>query len=566
MEEGNQEKEPKGDSKSLDHLPESVRNAILRAKKLKGNSLENTLQDTKEASQENKVIHRRFYSPLVRSTAKENGISQTELDGILGSGRDGRVTKKDVLSYLEGGRVAAASLKEAATLIPSAEAYDELSIMVESGGTVEQFINEYIDTDDAHNMGIILKGFKKVSEILGDTLSGNFKEDTNPDDLRKKYAACINLIDILQTKYYSKSDVLSESDLSWLEEISRRVVAMPIDKAQTKSPELTAKMYYREYMSKDAEIPQKERIQIGIERLNSLKGIENYIRRFGVNAQKFHYKASLIGAEKYLEAQTYFGKKGLRILESEIEIYVENTKSDKNDLDSIIIRKYSLERLEFDLEKGEKKAEAVEIIDEFYLRFTKDGSYTLQLSDIEYILNFELFETDIVRTKNLIDLWDSDELVNKKWAELKNKWSAVSNKDDFKLQFRYRTVFYIEVVRSFSSGITKKGSEILFCFQEYTLYRAKVSLDPITGNWDQEDDREDIDEFYEDNGVQFTYDKLQEVFELTEIDHVDYTGWTYDTDTLKDEYSEEQSLLDWKKLKDSFTELSSRDQIEFDED
>ena len=62
----------------------------------------------------------RFYSPLVRSMAKEEGITQTELDGIPGSGKDGRVTKKDVLTYLEGGRATAASPKVEVT--PSAPA------------------------------------------------------------------------------------------------------------------------------------------------------------------------------------------------------------------------------------------------------------------------------------------------------------------------------------------------------------------------------------------------------------------------------------------------------------
>lgn len=42
----------------------------------------------------------RFYSPLVRTIAKEEGIAQTELDNIAGSGQEGRVTKKDVLAYL----------------------------------------------------------------------------------------------------------------------------------------------------------------------------------------------------------------------------------------------------------------------------------------------------------------------------------------------------------------------------------------------------------------------------------------------------------------------------------
>lgn len=44
----------------------------------------------------------RFYSPLVRSIAEKEGMSQAELDGIGGSGKDGRVTKKDIMSHLEG--------------------------------------------------------------------------------------------------------------------------------------------------------------------------------------------------------------------------------------------------------------------------------------------------------------------------------------------------------------------------------------------------------------------------------------------------------------------------------
>lgn len=42
----------------------------------------------------------RFYSPLVRSIASKEGIGQAELDGIPGSGKGGRVTKKDMMAYL----------------------------------------------------------------------------------------------------------------------------------------------------------------------------------------------------------------------------------------------------------------------------------------------------------------------------------------------------------------------------------------------------------------------------------------------------------------------------------
>ncbi|TRZ41802.1 dihydrolipoamide acetyltransferase family protein [Robertkochia solimangrovi] len=42
----------------------------------------------------------RFYSPLVKNIAREENISLQELENIEGSGKDGRVTKDDVLAYL----------------------------------------------------------------------------------------------------------------------------------------------------------------------------------------------------------------------------------------------------------------------------------------------------------------------------------------------------------------------------------------------------------------------------------------------------------------------------------
>jgi len=51
----------------------------------------------------------RFYSPLVRSIAEEEGLAMSELESIEGSGREGRVTKEDVLSYLEDREAAPAA-------------------------------------------------------------------------------------------------------------------------------------------------------------------------------------------------------------------------------------------------------------------------------------------------------------------------------------------------------------------------------------------------------------------------------------------------------------------------
>ncbi len=62
----------------------------------------------------------RFFSPLVRSIAKEEGISQEELESIEGSGKDGRVSKKDILGYVEdkkAGKVKAPSAKDSSGLV-----------------------------------------------------------------------------------------------------------------------------------------------------------------------------------------------------------------------------------------------------------------------------------------------------------------------------------------------------------------------------------------------------------------------------------------------------------------
>ncbi|MFZ6052649.1 dihydrolipoamide acetyltransferase family protein [Halocola ammonii] len=65
----------------------------------------------------------RFYSPLVRNIAKEEGISMDELEKVDGSGKDGRVTKDDMLSYVEnrkaGGAPAPTKKEEKAAPAPS---------------------------------------------------------------------------------------------------------------------------------------------------------------------------------------------------------------------------------------------------------------------------------------------------------------------------------------------------------------------------------------------------------------------------------------------------------------
>jgi 2-oxoglutarate dehydrogenase E2 component (dihydrolipoamide succinyltransferase) len=69
-------------------------------------AVESKAETTQEVSSEETVSKTdfqasdRFYSPLVRSMAKEEGIGVEELDQIQGSGKDGRVTKSDMQSYV----------------------------------------------------------------------------------------------------------------------------------------------------------------------------------------------------------------------------------------------------------------------------------------------------------------------------------------------------------------------------------------------------------------------------------------------------------------------------------
>lgn len=54
----------------------------------------------------------KFYSPLVKNIAKSEGISSAELETISGTGKDGRVTKHDILSFLPKRKKTTSSTQE----------------------------------------------------------------------------------------------------------------------------------------------------------------------------------------------------------------------------------------------------------------------------------------------------------------------------------------------------------------------------------------------------------------------------------------------------------------------
>jgi 2-oxoglutarate dehydrogenase E2 component (dihydrolipoamide succinyltransferase) len=77
----------------------------------------------------------RFYSPLVRTIATKEGVTQEELDSIEGSGLNGRVRKEDLLNYIESRSEAASPKAERVEAVTSQAAPKKESVQERSPGT-----------------------------------------------------------------------------------------------------------------------------------------------------------------------------------------------------------------------------------------------------------------------------------------------------------------------------------------------------------------------------------------------------------------------------------------------
>ncbi len=64
----------------------------------------------------------KFFSPLVKNIAKEEGISVAELESISGTGKDGRVTKEDLLSYIGNRKNTQAASQPSKVVQPATQA------------------------------------------------------------------------------------------------------------------------------------------------------------------------------------------------------------------------------------------------------------------------------------------------------------------------------------------------------------------------------------------------------------------------------------------------------------
>lgn len=103
---------------------------------------ENTKQESASSVDNVKVKSTRFYSPLVKSIAKREGILLSELDGVEGSGIGGRFQKNDLLEYIEG-------LRFPKTTPSSSVVAPSLSTSIDIGTVTKPKISISIGAEDA---------------------------------------------------------------------------------------------------------------------------------------------------------------------------------------------------------------------------------------------------------------------------------------------------------------------------------------------------------------------------------------------------------------------------------
>ena len=114
----------------------------------------------------------RFYSPLVKNIAKTEGVSQIELSQIAGTGKDSRVTKNDILNYIEqrtqssvqpikqpAEEVIHAPVSEPQVILPSGE--DQIIEMSRMGKLVAKHMVDSIHTS-AHVQSFVEVDVTKI--------------------------------------------------------------------------------------------------------------------------------------------------------------------------------------------------------------------------------------------------------------------------------------------------------------------------------------------------------------------------------------------------------------------
>jgi 2-oxoglutarate dehydrogenase E2 component (dihydrolipoamide succinyltransferase) len=158
--------------------------------------------ETAEASVDNsRKLSNRFYSPLVKTIAKEEDVTFDELESITGSGVGGRVQKKDIMAYLENRDSSAAQpetkkeSKSAAPAAPTVEKKAAPPVSVGAGDTVVEM--DRIRKLIADHMVMSKQVSPHVTSVVeADVTELVLWRNKNKDAFQKKYGDKITFMPI----------------------------------------------------------------------------------------------------------------------------------------------------------------------------------------------------------------------------------------------------------------------------------------------------------------------------------------------------------------------------------
>lgn len=157
---------------------------------------ETAIESTQEATtpvvkeEPSRILSNRFYSPLVRKIAKEEGITNEELESIEGSGANGRVQKKDILNYIENRKKPTAKPVQASAPTPSPERKVAPPVTTEAGDEVIEM--DRIRKIIADHMVMSVQVSPHVTTVVeADVTNLVFWREKNKDAFLKKYGVKI---------------------------------------------------------------------------------------------------------------------------------------------------------------------------------------------------------------------------------------------------------------------------------------------------------------------------------------------------------------------------------------
>lgn len=105
----------------------------------------------------------KFFSPLVKNIAKEEGISVAELETIKGSGKDGRVTKEDLLNYIKNRGSVMPSAVEAQPQVSTPVAQPTVATTQPSSQAVPVSVNGGDEIVEMDRMRKLISGYMVAS-------------------------------------------------------------------------------------------------------------------------------------------------------------------------------------------------------------------------------------------------------------------------------------------------------------------------------------------------------------------------------------------------------------------